>query len=400
MNEKFKQVALKYHDEIVKTASELIQINSQSKEEGPLAKYMTDKMKALGYDEVVVDKYGSVFGTVKGTGGGKSTTLNCHMDVVYEGDPQKWKYPPFSGAIAEGKVWGRGASDTKGTMAIQLYTPIMLKEAGMLPKGDIVVSGVISEEIAGYGAMMQTRDDFMLTDYAVIGEATENDLCISCRGRFCCVVTIKGKSCHASIPHVGKNPFDFLGPFLVELKKIELGYDEKAGYSTLSATSVSSSEKGTNIIPNEIVLYLDYRQVACDTTDVAVAKIKAAAEKCKIEGIEYTVEPLYFPLTTYTGLDGMGFQGEPPFGVDENEDYVQLAKKAIEEAVGHKIETKAWAFATDTGHYSAKGVKCIGYSPAELKLCHTTEDNIDIDMMFEGEIGYMAIAYALSNQEK
>ncbi|MEG1800597.1 MAG: M20/M25/M40 family metallo-hydrolase [Oscillospiraceae bacterium] len=400
MTKIFEQVAGEFHEEIVKTASELIQINSQSKDEGAMAKYTADKMRELGYDSVVVDRYGSVFGTVKGTGGGKSTTLNCHLDVVYEGDHSKWKYPPFSGQIAEGKVWGRGASDTKGTFAVQLYTPIMLKKAGLLPKGDIVVSGVISEEIAGFGAMMQTRDNFMLTDYVVIGEATENDLAISCRGRFCCTVTIRGKSCHASIPQIGKNPFDFLGPFLVELKKVEMGYDVKDGYSTLSPTAITSSEQGTNIIPNEIVLFLDYRQVACDTTDVAVKKIEAAAEKCKLEGITVEVKALYFPLTTYTGFEGEGFQGEPPFAVSEDADYVKLCKTAIEQAVGHEIKTKGWAFATDTGHFAAKGVKCIGYSPAEIKLCHTTEDNIDISMMREAEVGYMAMTCALCNQER
>lgn len=400
MKEKMQAVAQKYHDAIVKTASELIQINSQSKFEGDVAEYTIKKMKELGYDEVVVDKYGSVYGTVKGTGGGSSTTLNCHLDVVYEGDAHKWKYPPFSGAVAEGKIWGRGASDTKGTFAVQLYTPIMMKEAGLLPKGDMIVSGVVTEEIAGFGAMMQTRDNFMLTDYIVIGEATENDLAISCRGRACMTVTIKGKSCHASVPHVGKNPFDFLGGFLVGLKDLELGYDEVDGYSTMSATNIKASEEGTNIIPNEVILYIDYRQVACDTTEVVTEKIKAVAEKCKVEGIEVEVSPLFFPLTTYSGYEGLGFQGEPPFRVDADAEYVQLAKKAIEDAVGHSIETKPWAFATDTGHFSAKGVKCIGYSPAELKLCHTTADNIDIEMMKEAEVGYMALTYALCNQEK
>lgn len=400
MNEKLKLVAEKYHDEIVKTASELIQINSQSTQEKEVAEYTIKKMQELGYDEVVVDKYGSVYGTMKGTGGGSSVTLNCHLDVVYESDPEKWPYPPFSGAIAEGKVWGRGASDTKGTFAVQLYIPKMLKEAGLLPKGDLIVSGVVSEEIAGFGAMMQTRDEFMLTDYVVIGEATENDLAISCRGRFCCVVTIKGKSCHASLPHEGKNPFDVLGPLLCELKNVELGYDEKNGYSTMSATNVFSSEKGSNIIPNEITLYIDYRQVPSDTTEVVVDKIKKAADKCAVEGIEVIVEPLYFPLTTYTGFEGRGYQGEYPFGVDENEEYVVFCKKVIEEAVGREIKTKPWAFATDTGHYAAKGCKCIGYSPAEIKYCHTTEDNIDIEMMKEAEIGYMALAYGLCNREK
>ena len=67
--------------------------------------------------------------------------------------------------------------------------------------------------------------------------------------------------------------------------------------------------------------------------------------------------------------------------------------------MGRQIRTKPWAFATDTGHYTAKGVKCLGYSPAEIKLCHTTEDSIDIAMMGEGMVGYLAVASALANNE-
>jgi len=400
MKEKFIELTNQYMDEIIKTASELIQINSQSTKEGEVAQYTVNKMKELGYDEVVVDAYGSVFGTIKGTGGGSSVMLNCHLDVVDEGDESKWKYPPYSGIIAEGKIWGRGASDTKGTFAIQLYTPIMLKRAGLLPKGDIVVAGVVSEEIAGFGAMMQTRDNFKLTDYAIIGEATENDLAIGCRGRFCAVVTITGKSCHASIPHMGKNPFDFLGKFLTELKTVKMGEDELFGASTMSVTNITSSEKGTNIIPNEVVVYIDYRQSSADPEEIALAKIQEVIDRCKIDGIKVDLKALYFPLTTYTGFKGEGYQGEPPFSTSPNELYVQFCKKVLEEAVGHPVKLKTWSFATDTGHYAAKGVKCIGYSPAEIKFCHTTEDNIDIEMMKEGTIGYLALTHALANQSK
>ena len=332
MNEVLKTIAAKYKDDIVHTASELIQRNSQSLHEGEVAAYVQEKMKELGYDKVEVDRYGNVFGTMKGTGGGSSVMLNCHMDVVYEGDESLWPYPPYSGAIAEGRVWGRGASDTKGTMAIQIYVPFLLKEAGLLPKGDIITAAVISEEIAGYGAMVHTQENRMLTDYAIVGEATENDIAIGSRGRCCGVITITGKSCHASIPHVGHNPFDFLAQLLPELQKVPMGSDGLFGSSTMSCTRITSSEEGTNIIPNEIVLYVDYRQSGDDTPEEVQRKLEAAIANCHVDGVTAKAELLYFPLTTYTGVEGRGYQGENPFVASADADYIQKVKAAIEDA--------------------------------------------------------------------
>ena len=85
----------------------------------------------------------------------------------------------------------------------------------------------------------------MLTDYAIVGEATENDIAIGSRGRCCGVITITGKSCHASIPHVGHNPFDFLAQLLPELQKVPMGSDGLFGSSTMSCTRITSSEEGT-----------------------------------------------------------------------------------------------------------------------------------------------------------
>ena len=75
MNEVLKTIAAKYKDDIVHTASELIQRNSQSLHEGEVAAYVQEKMKELGYDKVEVDRYGNVFGTMKGTGGGSAAAI-------------------------------------------------------------------------------------------------------------------------------------------------------------------------------------------------------------------------------------------------------------------------------------------------------------------------------------
>ena len=129
-------------------------------------------------------------------------------------------------------------------------------------------------------------------------------------------------------------------------------------------------------------------------------KLEAAIANCHVDGVTAKAELLYFPLTTYTGVEGRGYQGENPFVASADADYIQKVKAAIEDAVGREIQTKPWAFATDTGHYAAKGVKCLGYSPAEIKLCHTTRDSIDIAMMEEGTVGYLAAVQTLANEPK
>lgn len=405
MNKKFdallvKQVVQKYRPAIIQTAQELIRIDSPSLKEEQVAKYISKKMQELQYDSVECDKYGNIFGTMKGLGGGSSVMLNCHMDVVDAGDITKWKIPPYSGEIAENRIWGRGASDTKGTLAIQLYTPVILKAAGLVPRGTIVTACVVAEELAGFGGMMQAREKRMLTDYAVIGEATENDIAIASRGTMHISIKITGKSCHASIPSNGCNPIDYLKMLLPALDTFPKEHDDIFGDSVFSVTRITTSEKGNNIIPNEVNVYIDYRQSGNDTEENVVERFRNILSSCPMKGITASAEAIYTPLVTYTGAEGKGYQGEYPFYVDPNTDYIQQAKLAIESAVGHTIATKPWSFATDTGHYASQGVKCLGYSPAEIALCHSVRDSIDIGMMEEGALGYAALVYSLANTTK
>ena len=107
MNQKFIEIAKQYKDEIVQTASEIIQINSQSTHEGKFAQYTVDKMKALGYDEVVVDEYGSVFGTVKALVVAVQSCSTVIWTWLMKVIPPNGNIP-HSGKIAEGRIWGRG----------------------------------------------------------------------------------------------------------------------------------------------------------------------------------------------------------------------------------------------------------------------------------------------------
>jgi carboxypeptidase PM20D1 len=73
----------------------------------------------------------------------------AHQDVVPEGDPALWKYPPYSGVVAEGKLWGRGTTDCKCNMMSILEAVEELLETGFQPDYDIYLSFGYNEEVMG-----------------------------------------------------------------------------------------------------------------------------------------------------------------------------------------------------------------------------------------------------------
>jgi|AGTN01.2.fsa_nt_gi Acetylornithine deacetylase/Succinyl-diaminopimelate desuccinylase and related deacylases len=87
----------------------------------------------------------------KGKSDKRPIILMGHQDVVPATEPD-WKYPPFSGEIAEGKVWGRGSFDCKGTLYAELKAIEELLSEGYVPENDVYVSSSDAEEVSGPGA--------------------------------------------------------------------------------------------------------------------------------------------------------------------------------------------------------------------------------------------------------
>lgn len=100
-----------------------------------------------------------------------SFVLLSHSDVV-PADARYWKHPPFSGAIASGAVWGRGALDMKGMGLVQLEAMVAAKRAGFQPKRDVVLLVVADEEMGGTGAqwMLEKHPELFKNVAGIINE--------------------------------------------------------------------------------------------------------------------------------------------------------------------------------------------------------------------------------------
>jgi len=192
----------------------------------------------------------------KGTGGGEPILLMNHHDVVEA--TGRWSHGPFSGEIAEGKVWGRGALDTKGGLCAMLQAADEAAEQGFRPKRDIYFMSSCNEECSGAGADAISRalkkrgvhfhmvldEGGMILDEPISGA----------KGTFA-IVGIGEKGCadlkfiarssggHASTP--GKNtPLVRLGKFMRAVEKGGLFKAEISPAVAATFSSLSSSMQG------------------------------------------------------------------------------------------------------------------------------------------------------------
>jgi acetylornithine deacetylase/succinyl-diaminopimelate desuccinylase-like protein len=115
------------------------------------AKFVAAHFKQAGIENRVIESApgrGIVVARLKGSGKSRPIVLLSHLDVV-PADPTGWKVPPFSGAIRDGYVWGRGAMDCKGVGAVYATAMIAMKRARVTLERDVIFLGTGDEEVGG-----------------------------------------------------------------------------------------------------------------------------------------------------------------------------------------------------------------------------------------------------------
>ncbi len=128
-----------------------------------------------------------------GEGNGRSLIINGHIDVVSPGDESKWRYPPWKGTLAEGRVYGRGSADMKGGIVAALYAIKAIIDSGVRLKGKVMLETVIGEEDGGVGALDAVLRGYR-ADAAIVPEPSELSAVPAHAGVMAFRVTIQGKS--------------------------------------------------------------------------------------------------------------------------------------------------------------------------------------------------------------
>ncbi|MGH2538085.1 MAG: M20 family metallopeptidase [Candidatus Promineifilaceae bacterium] len=364
----------RHFDACLDFARRLIQTPSMPGEEAAVAALVMSELSKLGFDEVWLDAAGNVNGRIKGGEPSLAALVfNAHLDHVDPGPAELWPYPPFSAKVADRRLWGRGACDIKGPLAVQVYGMAAVLNQGHRPRRDLVFSAVVQEETGGLGAIRWAEALDYPVELIVIAEPSSNRLSLGHRGIIQLWVTFQGRSAHASVPENADNPNYALAKFLTRLaeRQGELSSHPHLGPSSVAPTILEVDTTSANVTPAFARVLLDFRS-ASESPASLCRFLRAAAG-----GHEPEIADAWG-----MGADILSSE-EPLFGYFTPPEHPVVARtrNLLGGALGGRPELIHYRFATDGRHFAAKGINVVGFSPGEEALAHTVQESISLAMM-------------------
>ncbi len=364
-------------------AQDLIRIPSLSGKEGEVARRILLEMNELGYDKTWIDGLGNAIGVVKGTDGGPTVMLNCHMDVVAEGDHSAWEYPPFAAEVVDGFLHGRGSMDIKGQLALQTYAAAALREQA---PGDVVVAHTVFEERGGWGMEYLLENKEVEPAAVIIGEATAGDITTGHRGRAEVEVVISGLAGHASAPERARNALDLVPGVLGGIGDLSgrQRQDPVLGAASLVATGIDILPESRNVVPDEAVVVLDWRVLPGSTDEESLEEVREVLIQSvgeMPEGLSVEVRMAKETQTAYTGHTELRDLYTPGFLMDAEDPVILAAAAAVGRRSGEgAAAVRPWTFATDGGwSQGVFGIPTLGFAPGEERFAHTNRERLDVE---------------------
>ena len=309
----------------------------------------------------------SVTGRLKGTGGGKSLMLNAHFDTVgVDGMAE-----PFSGAVRNGRLYGRGSYDMKGSLAASIGAVKALVDSGQRLRGDVVVAAVADEEYGSLGtADILTR---IKTDGAIVTEPTALNACLAHKGYLWIEVVTEGRAAHGSKVEFGIDANMRMGWFLAELSKLERELAARTPHPLIGPPSLHAAllngGAGLSTYSPKCTLQIERRTIPGETEAQVMAEINAIIDRLAAR------EPTFRASTK-------AFFVRPPFEVAREAGLVRALSSAFQSALSRApviVGDTPWM---DSALTSEAGIETMVFGPGGTGA-HADEEYVEVDSMID-----------------
>ena len=383
-------------NEVTELCRALIDAPSLSGQEEPAAGVLRAFMEKNGFDEIRVDRYGSIVGCLRGQRPGPALLFDAHIDTVPVGRPEAWQYEPFKGTLANGRIYGRGTSDMKGPLAAMLTGAVSFAKNRDFA-GSLYVSGVVHEECFE-GVAAREVSAYARPDIVVVGEASDLKIMIGQRGRAEVLLETLGVPAHSAHAHKGVNAVHAMLRFIAEVEKIPEKSHPVLGKGVSVLTDIISTPyPGASVVPSHCRVTYDRRLLVGETPETVIAPYREAMHRAA-QG-----DPAFKGSANFAGGSEKCWTGEtisaerffPGWLFDEKEVFVQRARTALQ-SLGLEAPIAHYEFCTNASHYAGEaGIRTIGFGPSLGSLAHVDDEYIELEQLYAATAGYAAIAAAL-----
>jgi acetylornithine deacetylase/succinyl-diaminopimelate desuccinylase-like protein len=422
-------------DEVVDLVSSLIRFDTSNtgdpettKGEAECAQWVAGQLEEVGYETEYIEAgapgRGNVFARLQGADPSRGALLiHGHLDVV-PAEPADWSVHPFSGAVEDGYVWGRGAVDMKDMVGMTLAVARHLKRDGIVPPRDLVFAFVSDEEHGGtYGCqwLVDHRPDLFEGVTEAIGEVGGFSLTVPTRDggekRLYLIETAekglswmrleaRGRAGHGSMVHddnavttvaeavarLGKHQFPIVltpsvAEFLAAVSE-ETGYEFDLDSPDLDGTIaklggiariVGATLRDT---ANPTMLKAGYKANVIPAT--AEAMVDCRVLPGRKEAFEREVDELIGPNVTRTWERDL-----PSVQTTFDGDLVDAMNAALLAAdPGARTVPYMMSGGTDAKAFSRLGIRCFGFAPLRLPpdldfaaLFHGVDERVPVDAL-------------------
>ena len=250
-----------------------------------------------------------------------------HTDVVPPGDANRWRFPPFSGAVEDGAVWGRGACDMKGGVAASVAAALAYIDEHGSPAGSIAFLITGDEEGPAVNGTVKLLEWAQRKgesfDHCILPEPTNPEFLgqmikIGRRGSLTGTLTVHGRQGHVAYPHLADNPIPRLLRAMTGLsaKPLDNGTDH-FDPSNLEFVTVDVGNPAANVIPATASARFNVRFNDIWTPDTLQAELRRRVDAAGAGAVEVAFAP----------CNALAFLTEPgPF--------TALVARAVEDSTG------------------------------------------------------------------
>ena len=376
-------------ERVVRLARELVRIPSVYRHEQPdgneahIARFVADYLERAGFEvriEAVAPGRPNVWTVWDGDRPGKTLLFEAHTDVVTEGSAEEWDHPPFEAERDGGRIYGRGACDTKGNLAAAVVAVRAIRDSNVPFPGRLILCHPVDEEgmMVGIKAFIENGHAEGV-DAAVICEPEENQLCISQKGALRVEVTVRGTMAHGAMPRSGVNPVTRAARFIVAVEELEReeverhGEDPFLGSPSLTPTILmgpSCGEPQINVIPASAYVALDIRTVPDQSHIELIERLEDILARLASEDPDFdaTLEVI---------------EERPPTKTPKDEPLVRAMARAYDHLTDEKPTYNGVPGATDgTFLHALAGIPIVTTGAGNREIPHQADEWVDEEELF------------------